>query len=133
MTIRIMNIRVAMIAVLVAFLLSACGGMAPMMDAFQPSNKQLVSGIKSYEDGDYQTALTTLRSAQEMGLEDKRDQVLAHKYLAFIHCVSGHEQLCRDEFRKALTIDPAFTLTPAEAGHPVWGPVFRGEKAKFAN
>ena len=74
----------------------------------------------------------TLRNAQQMGLEDKRDQVIAHKYLAFIHCVSGREQQCRDEFKKALTIDPAFELTPAEAGHPVWGPIFRGEKAKLA-
>ena len=133
MKIVMINIRATLVAILVTFLLSACGGMGPMMDAFQPSNKQLASGIKSYEDGDYKTALSVLRSAQEMGLEDNRDQVLAHKYLAVIHWVSGQDQLCRDEFRKALTIDPAFTLTPAEAGHPVWGPIFRGEKAKFAN
>ncbi|MEJ1959968.1 MAG: TssQ family T6SS-associated lipoprotein [Nitrosomonadales bacterium] len=104
-----------------------------MSDAFQPSNKELASGIKSYEAGDYQTALITLKNAQEMGLNDKHDQVLAHKYLAFIHCVSGREQQCRDEFRKALTIDPAFDLTAAEAGHPVWGPVFRSEKAISLN
>jgi Tfp pilus assembly protein PilF len=127
------KIRMMLAAVLAALLLCACadtGG--AMRDVFQPSNKQLASGIKSYDDGDYQTALMTLRNAQEMGLEDKRDQVIAHKYLAFIHCVSGREQQCRDEFKKALTIDPTFELTPAEAGHPVWGPIFRGEKAKLA-
>ena len=127
------NFRMMLAAVLAALLLSACADTGETMGSvFQPSNKQLLSGIKSYDDGDYQTALMTLRNAQQMGLEDKRDQVIAHKYLAFIHCVSGREQQCRDEFKKALTIDPAFELTPAEAGHPVWGPIFRGEKAKLA-
>jgi hypothetical protein len=36
---------------------------------------------------------------------------------------------CRDEFRAALDIDPSMQLEPAEAGHPVWGPVFRSVKA----
>jgi len=126
------KIRIMLAAALAAFLLSACNNMGQVAEVFQPSNQELLSGIKSYDDGDYQTALITLRKAQEMGLDDKRDQVVAHKYLAFIHCVSGREQQCRDEFKKAFIIDPTFELTPAEAGHPVWGPVFRGEKAKFA-
>jgi len=126
------NVRAISVVVFSVFLLSACAGAGTVADAFQSPNKQLASGIKSYDDGDYQTALITLKDAQQMGLEDKRDQVLAHKYLAFIHCVSGREQLCRDEFKKAIMIDPTFELTPAEAGHPVWGPVFRGEKTKFA-
>ncbi len=126
------SLRMMLVAVLAALLLSACGEMGQMGDVFQPSNKQLAGGIKSYEEGDYQTALITIKKAQEMGLNEKRDQVTAFKYLAFIHCVSGREQQCRDEFRKALTVDPSFELKPAEAGHPVWGPVFRGEKAKFA-
>jgi hypothetical protein len=37
---------------------------------------------------------------------------------------------CREEFRKALTMDPSLELSPAEAGHPVWGPVFRSLKGK---
>ena len=39
---------------------------------------------------------------------------------------------CRAEFRKAFEADPAFDLTPAEAGHPMWGPVFRSVKAEVA-
>ena len=126
-----MSIRAMLFAVLTALLLSACAEMGA--NIFQPSNKQLVSGIKSYEEGDYQTALITIRKAQEMGLNDKHDQVIAFKYLAFIHCVSGQDKQCRDEFRKALALDPTFDLTPAEAGHPLWGPVFRGEKARYAH
>jgi Tfp pilus assembly protein PilF len=126
------KIGVMLIAALAAILLSACSEILTRTNSFQPSDKQLASGIKSYEDGDYQTALATLTNAQEMGLKGKRDQLLAHKYLAFIHCVSGREKRCRDEFREALEIDAAFDLKPEEAGHPIWGPVFRSEKAKFA-
>jgi hypothetical protein len=38
--------------------------------------------------------------------------------------------MCYESFRKALALKPDFELTPAEAGHPVWGPVFRSAKAK---
>ena len=48
---------------------------------------------------------------------------------AFIHCAAGRQAQCREEFRRALEIDPQLELTPAEAGHPGWGPVFRSVKA----
>lgn len=95
-----------------------------------PSEQKLVSGIKSYEDGDYKSSQAALQGALGMGLSSKGDQVVAHKYLAFIDCVSGREKQCREEFRKALEIDPSFDLKPAESGHPVWGPVFRSVKDK---
>lgn len=88
--------------------------------------------MKSYEDGDYKFSMEELQRALEMGLSNKNSQMKAHKYLAFIHCISAREKQCRDEFKKALEIDPAFNLEPAEAGHPIWGPVFRGVKAKSA-
>ena len=34
------------------------------------------------------------------------------------------------EFRKAFEIDPAFALTPAEDGHPIWGPVYRNVRTQ---
>jgi hypothetical protein len=92
----------------------------------------LEMGVKSYEDGEYKTAAKQLQTALDLGLEAKRDQAKAHKYLAFINCVSGREKSCRDEFHKALDADPKFDLEPAEAGHPVWGPVLRSVKAERA-
>jgi Tfp pilus assembly protein PilF len=89
----------------------------------------LSAGIKSYEDGSYPEAAKQLQSALDQGL-NKSGQLQAHKHLAFIHCASGRQGPCRNEFRKALTVDPAFDLTPAEAGHPLWGPVFAKEKAR---
>ena len=89
-------------------------------------------GVKSYEDGDYKSAARQLQSALSLGLPGFRDQAIAHKYLAFIACASGRQRPCRDEFRKAFEADGNFNLTPAEAGHPVWGPVFRSVNAEMA-
>lgn len=88
----------------------------------------LQSGLRLYEDGDYAESAKNLQAAIDQGLAT-RDRARAHKYLAFIHCASNREQLCREEFRKALADDPSLELAPAEAGHPIWGPIFRSVKA----
>lgn len=90
---------------------------------------QLAAGIKSYDDGRYKEASASFQAALNAGLRSA-DQVTAHKYLAFINCVSGREKQCRAHFHTALDIDSAFDLAPAEAGHPTWGPVFRNIKAR---
>jgi Tfp pilus assembly protein PilF len=87
------------------------------------------AGLKQFNDGDYDASAKSLQGALERGLPPK-DQVVAYKYLAFIHCANNRVAACRDEFRKALTMDPALELTAAEAGHPVWGPLFRSLKGK---
>lgn len=99
---------------------------------FEPSKgeQSLAAGLQQYDEGRYNESARSLQASLDAGLSSKSDQVKAHKYLAFIHCVSEREWLCRDEFRKALKIDPAFDLDPAEAGHPIWGPVFRSVKAR---
>ncbi|HEX9674102.1 MAG TPA: TssQ family T6SS-associated lipoprotein [Burkholderiales bacterium] len=98
---------------------------------FEPHKGEanLVSGIKQYEDGNYSAAARLLQSSLDQGL-GWNDQVRAHKYLAFIHCVSGRERRCRDEFRAALKINPSFELAANEAGHPIWGPAFRAVKGE---
>lgn len=93
-------------------------------------NQALSMGIQNYEDGNYKTAAKNLQSALDLGLTFASDAVQAHKYLAFIHCLSNREKQCRDEFKKALEKDSKFDLKPAEAGHPLWGPVFRSVKAE---
>ncbi|HVK56533.1 MAG TPA: TssQ family T6SS-associated lipoprotein [Burkholderiales bacterium] len=96
------------------------------------SQLELENGIKSYEEGDYKSAAKQLQKSLELGLESKADQGSAHKYLAFIHCASGRDKACREEFRKGFDSDPQFDLQPSEAGHPIWGPVFRNIKAELA-
>jgi Tfp pilus assembly protein PilF len=97
-----------------------------------PSGKaeqELERAVKSYEEGAHKNAARQFQAALDFGLNAKADRATAHKYLAFIVCVSGREKSCRDEFRKALDADPSFELAPAEIGHPVWGPVFRSVKS----
>jgi Tfp pilus assembly protein PilF len=88
----------------------------------------LSAGLKQYEEGNYAESAKNLQGAIDLGVQDK-ERANAHKHLAFIHCASNRQQQCRDEFRKALAIDPALELAPEEAGHPVWGPIFRSLKA----
>jgi Tfp pilus assembly protein PilF len=88
----------------------------------------LKAGLAQYDDGEYQPAAKSLQSALDQGLPSK-DQVTAHKYLAFIHCSQNRTGPCREEFRKALAIDPSLQLAAAEVGHPIWGPIFQNVKA----
>jgi tetratricopeptide (TPR) repeat protein len=95
------------------------------------AQQQLADGVKQYDAGEYDNAVKNLTSSLEHGLLSKAEQARARKYLAFSHCVSGREILCRDEFRKAFEINPDFSLTPAEDGHPVWGPVYRDVRTQL--
>jgi Tfp pilus assembly protein PilF len=112
--------------------LAGCGT-EPMRDLealFNPNKGEaaLAVGLKQYEDGRYAESLKNLQTAIGQGLSGG-DRVNAHKHVAFIHCASNRERACRDEFRRALRVDPAMELAPAEAGHPIWGPIFRAVKA----
>lgn len=115
-----------------ALALAGCGTepMRKVQELFQPTKAQqtLSTGLKQYEEGEYADSLKNLLSAIQQGL-DGQDRVNAHKHVAFIHCASNRQRQCRDEFRKALAVDPAMDLAPEEADHPVWGPVFRSVKA----
>ena len=121
------NLLAAMLAALVAACASGPGGGIPSL--FQTKGEQALSaGLEQYEAGDYPAAQKSLQGALEAGLGPK-DHVNARKHLAFIYCTSGRQTQCREEFRRALEIDPQLELAPAEAGHPGWGPVFRAVKA----
>jgi Tfp pilus assembly protein PilF len=90
----------------------------------------LDTGIRQYDNSDYRIAARTIQAALDEGLTT-RSQARAHKYLAFIDCVSGQQGQCRDQFRKALQIDPGMQLRAEESGHPIWGPVFKSVKASM--
>ena len=94
------------------------------------AENMLDQGIRQYDDGNYKVAARTIQGALDAGLTP-RSQGRAHKYLAFMHCIAGQQSQCRDEFRKALEIDPRLELKPEEEGHPMWAPVFRSVKASM--
>lgn len=132
--------RSALVAVL-AGVLAACAPVAqqpsgvPQMTDSQLREKALESlnqGIDQYNAGRFAEAARSFDAALQHGQLTRPEQGRVRKHLAFIHCVSGREPQCRDEFRKALEIDPNFDLSPAEAGHPIWGPVYRDVRAQLA-
>lgn len=117
-------------ALLACLALCGCASMSEDFAAALSSKgeKELEFGIRAYEDGEYSYATRLLQASLDAGLRGTSNRMRAHKYLAFVHCASSRMQLCRDEFNKALGIDPTFTLREDEAGHPIWGPVFRSLK-----
>lgn len=129
--------RVSLIALILAGLaLGGCqsGPMRALQEDFKSlfgstkGESALAVGIRQYEEGKYAEAAESLNSSLYRGLTSA-DRVRAHKYLAFIDCVSSRPAACRAEFRRALSIDPNLELSAAEAGHPIWGPVFRAVKS----
>ena len=99
----------------------------PIFKAVKGESASFSAGLKQFDDGDYDASAKSLQYALQRGLPPK-DQVDAYKHLAFIHCANNRLSACREEFRKALTMDPTLELSPAEEGHPVWGPMFRSLK-----
>lgn len=122
--------RLLMLAALAALAGCETEPVREVQKLFQPTKAQqtLSAGLKQYEDGDYEQSLKTLQSAIRQGLPE-RDRVNAYKHSAFIYCTSSRERQCREEFTKALAIDPGMDLAPEEADHPMWGRVFRSVKA----
>jgi hypothetical protein len=117
-------------ALISAALLAACaeapqrpGGLAEMLD--RPAEKALLTGIRAYDDAQYGDAEKALKKALEGGLSSARDRATANKLLAFIYCTSERVSACEQAFRSARQSDPQFALTRSEAGHPLWGPVYR--------
>ena len=99
------------------------GGLAELME--KPGERALIEGIRAYDDGQYPQAEAALRKALGAGLASPRDKGSAHKLLAFITCTSERLTECETQFRAAKAADPAFALNRSEAGHPLWGPVYR--------
>ena len=118
--------RAASIIAALAIVLSACATDQGLTDVMQrPAERALLAGMRAYEDGQYVEAERELQRALAAGLTSAKDRATAHKHLAFIYCTSTREAACDKAFRDALAAEPAFTLSKAEAGHPLWGPVYR--------
>ena len=91
----------------------------------RPAEKALLGGWRAYEDAQYPQAEKLLAQALQIGLVSSKDRATAHKLLAFIFCTSDRAAACEVEFRRARADDPGFALSKSEAGHPLWGPVYK--------
>jgi hypothetical protein len=123
----------ALATTLALAMLSSCGtnkpnvsdstGLAELME--RPAERALFEGIRAYDDGQYAPAEAALRKSLAGGLRSGRDQASANKLLAFITCSTERLRECENAFRAARAADPRFALNKQEAGHPLWGPVYR--------
>lgn len=122
---------IATLALLTFGLLNGCaqpqpGPVVGVMDLTdRPAEKALLSGLRAYDDGQYPEAEKQFGTALRAGLASPRDKAAAHKYLAFVYCTTQRTGACEVEFRAAKEADPKFALSKSEAGHPMWGPVYR--------
>lgn len=111
-----------------AALLGGCAN-APVVGLSEvlqrPGERALLAGLRAYEDGLYADAERELNKALASGLASARDKASAHKHLAFVYCTSQRLKPCEDAFRAARAADANFALTRAEAGHPLWGSIYR--------
>jgi tripartite-type tricarboxylate transporter receptor subunit TctC len=124
---------IQLFVVLLAYLLSACAPLptttaptassAVVESSDRPAENALITGIRQYEETQYADAEAQLGKALTLGLSTPRHKALAHKYLAFMYCVSKRTQECEASFRQAIAADPNFALNKLEEGHPLWGPV----------
>lgn len=106
------------------------GRSAPPGKAPTEGEKRLAEATAAYEEADYAKAVKLFQDAQKETLTAD-DKIRAMKFTAFSHCLTNRMTLCRQEFEKILKEQPDFDLTPAEAGHPSWGPSFRAVKARL--
>ena len=88
--------------------------------AAQTSQAIYAEGLRLYRAGQYDDAIARFAAVQS----PPSLRVQALKHTAFGHCVTNRLPLCQRAFQDALALSPAFRLTKAEQGHPVWGPVF---------
>lgn len=122
----------AFVAAAAAIVALAAGCVQPpvvqpgLMDvAERPAEKALLAGIRAYEDAQYGESEKQFHNALQTGLASPKDRAAANKHLAFILCTSNRMPDCETAFRAARKADPAFALSKSEAGHPLWGPVYK--------
>jgi hypothetical protein len=115
---------------------ASSGNVAPTSDQTPTSSplqkskaEQLLSeGSELYEKGDYKGAIRKLLLARDAADETSMARKDSLRLLAFSYCVTNQRQLCKTQFVSLLKIAPDFQLSRAEAGHPLWGPVYREAK-----
>jgi hypothetical protein len=100
----------------------------------RPAEVAVDKGVELYEQGDFAGAIKKLQGSPEIWADPQQDvKIRAYKYLAFSDCVTNKRSACQQQFEKILELDPGFELQPAEAGHPLWGPVFKRAKTHSAS
>jgi tetratricopeptide (TPR) repeat protein len=99
----------------------------------QDSLEIMLGNAKNYYyNGEYQSAIRELENAlQYLKQLKEADQVEAYKYLAFSYVAFGDRTRAKEQFKKALALDPELVLDPATVS-PKIIKVFEETKAEMA-
>lgn len=126
--------RRKLVALSLSAILSGCAQLslqgssdAPAL-SYAEAQARYQKGLIAYGEGRFEGALADLTAAAASGRLKSADEVKARKHMAFIQCSTGREQQCREQFQAILKAEPKFDLAANEAGHPLWGPVWRSIK-----
>jgi tetratricopeptide (TPR) repeat protein len=85
-----------------------------------------------YNNGEYENAIKELESAlQYLKQLNQNEQVEAYKYLAFSYVAFGDKEKAKEQFKKALSLEPKLELDPATVS-PKIIKVFEEAKAEMA-
>lgn len=77
-------------------------------------DRMLVRAKTFYNNGEYEHAISELvKALQYLKQLEKGDQVEAYKYLGFSYVAFGDKTKAKEQFKKALVLEPNLTLDPA--------------------
>ncbi len=94
--------------------------------------KMLEKAKLYYNNGEYENAIKQLEDAlQYLKQLNQTEQVEAYKYLAFSYVAFGDKERAKEQFKKALLLDPKLELDPATVS-PKIIKVFEEAKAEMA-
>jgi DNA mismatch repair ATPase MutL len=96
--------------------------------AASKAEQLLTEGTELYEKGDYKGAIRKLQASRDGSDDTSTTKQNSLRLLAFSYCVTSQRALCKAQFTSLLKLNPSFELSRAEAGHPLWGPVFKEAK-----
>jgi hypothetical protein len=85
---------------------------------------------ESFMAGQYDAVITQVTNTPTLNTGSVALHTSALKYKAFSECLTEAKRSCTSTFEQILTLNPNFTLLPAEKSHPSWGPVFERVQAE---
>ena len=85
---------------------------------------------ESFMAGQYDAVITQVNNTPALSSGSVQLHTTALKYKAFSECLTEAKRSCASTFEQILTLNPNFTLLPAEKSHPSWGPVFERIQAE---
>lgn len=119
-----------LVVAIAAVMITLAGCAAPGGAKPSPEQAAELESVKSaYAAGRYGEVIRDVARSNTLATAPTPVRVEALKLQAFSYCMNDYAQLCQDSFERILQMDPSFELSPSEAGHPQWGPVYARARA----